>query len=245
MPRYRKQALLLALLLLPATAALGWKQTDIDEARPAQSAYIAGDYAKAAIIFSELASRGNAVAQFNLGIMYAEGQYVGKSSMESIKWYQLAAAQGYPDAQYKLGIFYREASSLVQDYPEALHQFRMAADQGNTLAMLQIASMHMQGQGTMQNEAEAVRWYRKAAEQGDTSAQRSLSTAYALGRGIAQNPVLSYMWLILAISYAKNEEKQHDLTSQMELAAKSLSIDQIAEARKLAEKCASNHFKGC
>ena len=35
-------------------------------------------------------------AQFNLGVMYAEGRGVSQNTAEADRWHDLAAAQGYP-----------------------------------------------------------------------------------------------------------------------------------------------------
>ena len=46
--------------------------------------------------------RRNAAAQFNLGLMYRNGQGVSKDASEALHWFSLAAAQGYPGAQANL-----------------------------------------------------------------------------------------------------------------------------------------------
>ena len=40
------------------------------------------------------ASQGNAAAQYNLGLMYRNGEGVPKDDAEAVKWYHLAADQG-------------------------------------------------------------------------------------------------------------------------------------------------------
>ena len=42
------------------------------------------------------AEEGVAEAQFNLGVMYAEGRGVPQDDAEAARWYRLAAEQGYP-----------------------------------------------------------------------------------------------------------------------------------------------------
>ncbi len=48
------------------------------------------------------ADAGNAQAQFNLGVMYVQGEGVPKDDAKAVKWYQKAAAQGHADAQFNL-----------------------------------------------------------------------------------------------------------------------------------------------
>ena len=62
-------------------------------------AYDAGDYATAMKEWRPLAEQGNANAQYNLGVMYANGNGVPQDDVEAVKWYRLAADQGDADAR--------------------------------------------------------------------------------------------------------------------------------------------------
>ena len=60
-------------------------------------------------IFAEwipLAERGNADAQYRIGMMYEEGRGVTQDYAEAMKWYRLAAEQGVADAQYNIGVMW-------------------------------------------------------------------------------------------------------------------------------------------
>ena len=52
------------------------------------------------------ADQGDAGAQYNLGVMYDNGQGVPQNYAEAVKWYRLAADQGDASAQYNLGVMY-------------------------------------------------------------------------------------------------------------------------------------------
>ena len=54
-------------------------------------AYEAGDYAAALREWTPLAEQGLTAAQYNLGIMYANGQGVLQDYKDAVKWYRLAA----------------------------------------------------------------------------------------------------------------------------------------------------------
>ena len=90
-----------------------------------------GDYATALRLFRPLADQGDALAQYNLGVMYSNGQGVPQNYAEAMKWYRLAANQGDADAQYNLGVMYDNGQGVPQDYAEAVKWYRLAADQGN------------------------------------------------------------------------------------------------------------------
>ena len=56
----------------------------------AVDAYERGDYATALAGLQNYAEQGNATAQFNLGLMYANGEGVPKDDAEAVRWYRLA-----------------------------------------------------------------------------------------------------------------------------------------------------------
>jgi len=57
-------------------------------------AYELGDYATALRIMQELADQGDAEAQYNLGLMYENGQGVTQDYVQAQMWFTLAAARG-------------------------------------------------------------------------------------------------------------------------------------------------------
>ena len=80
------------------------------------------------------AQKGDAVAQFNLGVKYDLGQSVPQNHAEAVKWYRLAADQGHASAQYNLGVSYDDGRGVPQNHAEALKWYRLAADQGQAAA---------------------------------------------------------------------------------------------------------------
>ena len=58
------------------------------------AAYYKKNYAVALSKFKLAAAQGVALAQFNLGIMYSNGEGVVQDYAEAVKWYKLAAAKG-------------------------------------------------------------------------------------------------------------------------------------------------------
>ena len=57
-------------------------------------AYAKGDYATALHAWQPLAEQGDARAQYNLGVMYAEGEGVPQDYKAAVQWYRRAAEQG-------------------------------------------------------------------------------------------------------------------------------------------------------
>ena len=57
-------------------------------------------------MYSRSAISGDAKAQFNIGMMYANGEGVSKSDINAVTWLTKAAEQDYAGAQYSLGRLY-------------------------------------------------------------------------------------------------------------------------------------------
>ena len=79
----------------------------------------------------EAAEQGDAVAQYNLGVMYANGQGVAEDDVEAVKWFRKSAEQGYADAQYNLGFAYANGFGVVQNYVAAHMWWNLARAQGD------------------------------------------------------------------------------------------------------------------
>ncbi len=77
--------------------------------------------------FHKAADQGNAGAQNNLGLMYANGQGVPQDYAEAVRWYRKAAEQGYASAQTNLGVMYSKGQGVPQDYAQAHKWYNLAA----------------------------------------------------------------------------------------------------------------------
>ncbi len=75
----------------------------------------AGDYATALQEWRPLAEQGDADAQYNLGVMYANGDGVPIDYKEAASWYRRAAEQGIANAQYNSGVMYENGQGVLQD----------------------------------------------------------------------------------------------------------------------------------
>lgn len=128
------------------------------------------DYATALREWRPLAEQGDALAQYNLGLLYRKGRGVPQDDVQARQWYAKAAAQGQAKAQYHLGTLYFNGEGGPKDYQQALRWFRLAADQGEALAQTKIAIMYDDGQGVPHDLVQAYKWYSLAATNGDKPA---------------------------------------------------------------------------
>jgi len=104
--------LLAALMLFAGTA---WSSDFQD----ALAAVDRGDFATALGLWRPMARDGDALAQYNLGVMYRNGLGVQRDYREAMRWYRSAAQQGLPIAQYDLGMMYGLGQGVAQDYVRA------------------------------------------------------------------------------------------------------------------------------
>jgi TPR repeat protein len=79
----------------------------------------------------EAAEQGHAEAQFNLGLMYYNGQGVPQEYKAAVQWFRKAAEQGDAEAQFNMGSMYYNGESVPQDYSEAYAWCNIAAVQGH------------------------------------------------------------------------------------------------------------------
>ena len=88
------------------------------------------DYETAVEWFRRAAGRGNADAQYNLGVLYIQGKGVPQWFAEAARWFRMAAEQGEGSAQYSLGIMHKEGDGVPRDSVQAYMWLSLAAEQG-------------------------------------------------------------------------------------------------------------------
>ena len=90
------------------------------------AAYDRGDYATALKEYRPLAEQGHAAAQYNLGLMYANGKGVPQDYVQAHMWFNIAAAQDNENAREQRDIVAKritpaqvaEAQALAREWME-------------------------------------------------------------------------------------------------------------------------------
>jgi TPR repeat protein len=96
------------------------------------------------------------------------------------------------------------------------------------------------------DHAEAFRLWHAQAEQGDYDAQAMVGFLYHDGEGVAKDLVRAHMWFEISRSNSPADEQSwHDASEALDLTAKDMTAEQIAEAREMAQKCQSQKYKNC
>jgi len=146
----------------------------------------------------ETAERGDAEAQFNLGMMYSTGLGIEKDDAAAFRWVHKAAEQGHGEAEFILALMFDQGVGTAREESEALTWYRRAADHGDRRAQYQLARAYALGRGVAKDPHEAARWYRRAAEQGLANAQSSLALLYEAGTGVEQDEREALRWYLKA-----------------------------------------------
>lgn len=132
-----------------------------DEAR---SAYQREDYETAARLLKPQAERGDAEAQYRLGMMARFGWGIDKDNEAAARWFRKAAEQGHAQAQAELGNLYRLGRGVPEDPKEAARWLRAAAASGVGIAQLSIGRMYRDGIGVPVDRVEAYAWFTAAGD---------------------------------------------------------------------------------
>ena len=151
-----------------------------------------------AAFYMARAKAGDAAAQYDLGVFYAQGDGLVQDYASAASWFHAAAAQGDIAAEYNLGVLYARGLGVKADAAEALNWYRSAADRGHAEAQFNLALALADGIGTSPDLAAAVRWYQRAAQQGLAPAMVNLAILYDAGNGVARSLVDAYAWYSVA-----------------------------------------------
>ena len=180
---------LIAGLLISSPAWAGFNE--------ALAAWKRGDYAAALKEFKPLAAKGNTSAQYNLGVIYANGRGVPRNDKEAVKWYRLAAGNGNVEAQYALGLMYGHGRGVPQDFTKAVRLWKPIAEKGDLRAQYVLGIMYGKGDGVPQDYRHAYKWFNIAATRGHAQAKtaRNALANRMTAADVSEAQKLSRAWL--------------------------------------------------
>ena len=92
------------------------------------AAYDRGDYAGALKEWRPLAEQGNAGAQYNLGVMYDNGQGVPQDYVKAHMWYNLSAAGSPPSEDRDSAAENRDIVAELMTREQIVEALRLARD---------------------------------------------------------------------------------------------------------------------
>jgi len=199
------------------------------------TAYHAMDYAKAFKEFSVLAERGNAEAEYRMGMMHYNGEGIPKKKIPPDVTFEKAET-GDVSEQFMAGFLIEGRGLARHDIREAFQWYFKAAKQGDVRAQFALANMYYNAVGAAQNYEEAIKWYAKAAEEGHAKADESLQYLQKYWDRIPDEIKKQYMWNTKEIRLGK--EQKHFTADRMTNYGFGVPKDDIIEAYNWFSKAA-------
>ena len=133
----------------------------------------------------EKAYKGDADAQFNLGICYRDGNQVSQDLRRARHWIAKSADQGNHNAEYAL------AKMLAEENPgdgentgRILTLLENATSAGQVKAMVLLGTYLYDGKGVDENLERAIQLWQNAEKKGDLDAKWFLGQYYFTGKGM-------------------------------------------------------------
>ncbi len=188
---------------------------------PATARATAADRLPAAIGSGGLrtaAARGDAAAEYEIAVRYAEGRGIPPNLAAAAEWFERAAKQGLAPAHFRLGGFYEKGLGVKKDLETARRHYIAAAQAGHAKAMHNLAVLYAEGADGKPDYQMAARWFRKAADHGVADSQYNLGILYARGIGVGQNLAEAYKWFTLAAREGDKDsaKKRDDVGSRLD-----------------------------
>jgi TPR repeat protein len=118
------------------------------------------------------AGRGDADAQFGLGLKYSTGTGSAQDFAQAAEWYHKAATQDHALAQFNLSVMFARGQGVPRNDATALIWTRKAAEGGDAGAQFSLgtkyhrASMDRLQMDSAESRVEAYKWFHLAAAQG-------------------------------------------------------------------------------
>ncbi|MFL2582768.1 MAG: hypothetical protein ACJ0Q9_00080 [Gammaproteobacteria bacterium] len=82
------------------------------------------------------AESGEASAQYNLGVIYKNGDGVPRNDKVALKWWTLAAQQGHPKAALNVGVMYQRGDTVPRNIATAIKWYSLAGAQSHVDQLL-------------------------------------------------------------------------------------------------------------
>ena len=161
--------LLVSLLVVPVSSYA-------DDLADGLKAYDAKDYKRAYELLLPLADKGNAAAQYRIGVILDAGHGIKPNPAAAVAYYDKAARSGVPAAAFNLGLLYFDGRGVEKDYASSVRYFSIAAEQGDVDGQLNLGLMYAAAKGVPRDFEKSFQWLFIAADSGSQDA------SYAIGK---------------------------------------------------------------
>ena len=121
------------------------------------------------------ANEGNPKAQYDLAMLYLNGDLGYRDATSAVAWLSAAMKTGDAETQYALASLHEQGVGCPINYANAGMLYTVASNRGHGLAAGRIAYMASEGLGTKLNIPQAWAYATLAVERGDESSRELLA----------------------------------------------------------------------
>jgi TPR repeat protein len=132
---------------------------------------------------------GDASAQYDVALMYANGVGVGRNVGQAFTWTKKAAEKGHTAAQYLLAVAYQTGLGTKRNEDAALLWLVRAADNGNERAQLRLSRLLGVSQPSLSFELAM-----RSAERGLVDAKHAVGVCFDTGSGVETSHPEGFAW---------------------------------------------------
>lgn len=144
------------------------------------------------------ADRGDADAQFELGVRQVTGEGMEKNPKAGAAWIEKAAKQKHRQAMHVLGTLYQDGLGVKKDLAKAHEWYQKGANVGFAISQHALGVLYEAGEGVTKDEAKAAEWFKKAAEQGHAQSQTAYASKLETGGGVPKSTAKAALWYLKA-----------------------------------------------
>jgi|SRR6185437_5518342 TPR repeat protein len=243
--RHRIALVVLGTMMIGSAPAVAWDGSSADIPKKIPSKHFvsaqralrvgvddlnAGKIEAAVAALTYAAAKGQIIARWKLGELYAVGDGVSRDDLKAYQYFNQIVEdydEDQPDQQdlsaisdafVAVGVYSLNGipTSTVRPNPRRAHElFQYAATIfDNPNAQYNLAHMYMSGAGGVaKDHIAAIRWLALAAKEGHRPSQALLGHMLFIGDGVPDRRAQGLMWLELAQDGASNPKDQwiHDL----------------------------------
>lgn len=146
-------------------------------------AYNTGDYSDAMKWYIA----ANAIAEYNIGVLYAYGQGVTQNYKEAMKWYRKAADGGNAPAENNIGVLYEKGFGVDLNLHKALDWYWKAAVQKNEFGIKNYE--RLKGElALMADRKKALKSHEKDQTLREESSQKTVVPTVGVGKEADEAP---------------------------------------------------------
>lgn len=183
--------------------------------------YETEQYEECVELILPLAQKGNAKAQYIIGMLYYLGNYYDEDNEEAVEWFKKAAEQDNYEAQYKLGLCYTNGYGVESNedkanmwYSKSIENLTLLAEAGDSDKQYELALRYYNADGTDEDNEKALHWFKEAAANDNYMAMLHVGECYAKGYGTEQNEDKANRWYKRGINIVEDLAISDDVDAQ-------------------------------